>query len=71
MPRHQPKEEAAMNTLIEPEATDPPEGRRDDGLDRFRGDGKGLMRSLLPIFAGSIAVGVAIVAVVGVRLSRR
>lgn len=48
----------------------PSEDRRDIGPDDRR-EGRDLTRSVLPILAGSVAVGIAAVAVIGVRLSRR
>lgn len=66
-----------MDTGIEPAkrpGTDgeqsPAEDWRDDGPDGYRG-GRDLIRSVLPILVGSVAVGIAAVAVVGVQISRR
>jgi hypothetical protein len=43
---------------------------RGDGPDGYRG-GRDLIRSVLPILVGVVAVGIAAVAVVGVQISRR
>lgn len=66
-----------METVIEPTTTLGTEGGqasiedwRDDGFGE-QPRGAGVIRSVLPILVGSVAVGVAAVAVIGVRLGRR
>ena len=66
-----------MNTLIESVKTAGTDGERshaedwqDDGPEDRHGR-KDVMRSALPILAGSVAVGIAAVAIIGVQLGRR
>lgn len=65
-----------MDTEIEPakssktdEEQSPAEDRSDDGPDAHHG-ARDLVRSALPILVGSVAVGIAAVAVVGVQINR-
>jgi hypothetical protein len=66
-----------MDTAIEPTnapGTDdehsPSEDWQDTEPDEYRG-GNDVLRSVLPIIVGSVAVGIAAVAVIGVQLHRR
>jgi hypothetical protein len=77
MPPHQHEEDTPMDTVIEPTKTrgtdgepSPAEDWRDGGSDDHHG-GRGVIRSVLPMLVGSVAVGIAAVAVIGVRLGRR
>jgi hypothetical protein len=66
-----------MDTAIEPtnapgtdDERSPSEDWKDDATDEYRG-GNDVLRSVLPIIVGTVAVGIAAFAVIGVRLHRR
>jgi hypothetical protein len=75
--RNQCEEDAAMNTLIESAKAAGTDGERslaDHWRDEGPVDGNGgsdIVRSVLPILVGSVAVGIAAVAIVGVQIGRR
>lgn len=65
--------DTATEPTKQPETDDEP-SQAEDWHDEEHGDHQGggdLLRSALPVIVGSVAVGIAAVAVVGVQLSRR